>query len=40
MKYPEFCEAYPGGTPEAEKWLISKMLLNEEEVYNTMAFFL
>jgi hypothetical protein len=32
MKYPKFCEVFPGGAPEAEKWLISKMLLNEEEV--------
>jgi adenosine deaminase CECR1 len=35
MKYPKFCEVFPGGTAAAEKWLIWKMLLNEEEVYNT-----
>lgn len=35
MKYPKFCEAFPGGAAEAEKWLISKILLNEEEVHNT-----
>jgi hypothetical protein len=34
MKYPKFCEIYPGGTLEAEKWLISKMLLNEDELCN------
>jgi adenosine deaminase CECR1 len=35
MKYPKFCEVFPGGFWEAEKWLKKKMLLNEEEVYNT-----
>jgi adenosine deaminase CECR1 len=36
MKYTKFCDAFPGGGLEAaEKWLIWKMLLNEEEVHNT-----
>jgi len=35
MKYPKFCEVFPGGLVAAEKWLVWKMLLNEEEVYNT-----
>ncbi len=35
MKYPSFCEIFPGGLEAAEKWLIWKMLLNEEEAYNT-----
>lgn len=35
MRYPRFCEAFQGGIEAAEKWLIWKMLLNEEEVHNT-----
>jgi hypothetical protein len=35
MNYPEFCEKFPGGLEAAEAWLKWKMLLNEEEVYNT-----
>jgi adenosine deaminase CECR1 len=35
MSYPNFCEEFSGGVEAAEKWLVSKMLLNEEEVYNT-----
>jgi adenosine deaminase CECR1 len=35
MSYPKFCEVFPGGLVAAENWLIWKMLLNEEEVYNT-----
>jgi adenosine deaminase CECR1 len=35
MKYPIFCEVFPGGLVAAEKWLSWKMLFNEEEVYNT-----
>lgn len=34
MRYPKFCTIFPGGLEAAEKWLISKMLLNEEEVYD------
>lgn len=35
MRYPKFCEVFPGGVEAAEKWLRWKMLLNEEEVYHT-----
>jgi len=35
MRYPKFCEVFPGGLAAAEKWLKSKMIFNEEEVYNT-----
>jgi adenosine deaminase CECR1 len=34
MRYPEFCEVFPGGLVAAEKWLAWKMLFKEEEVYN------
>jgi adenosine deaminase CECR1 len=34
MRYPKFCAIFPGGHEAAEKWLIWKMLLNEEEVYH------
>ena len=35
MRYPKFCEVFPGGLEAAEKWLSWKMLFKEEEVYNT-----
>lgn len=35
MNYPKFCEEFQGGVAAAEEWLISKILLNEEEVHNT-----
>jgi adenosine deaminase CECR1 len=35
MRYTKFCVEFFGGVEEAEKWLVSKMLLNEEEVYDT-----
>jgi hypothetical protein len=34
MKYPKFCEAFHSGVEAVGKWLVSKMLLIEEEVYN------
>lgn len=35
MNYPLFCDRYPGGQEAAEDWLKWKMLLREEEVYDT-----
>jgi adenosine deaminase CECR1 len=34
-RYTKFCEEFDGGIKGAEDWLVIKMLLNEEEVYNT-----
>lgn len=34
-RYTKFCEEFEGGIESAEEWLVTKMLLNEEEVYNT-----
>jgi adenosine deaminase CECR1 len=33
MNYQDFWRIFPGGYPAAESWLVSKMLLTEEEVY-------
>jgi adenosine deaminase CECR1 len=35
MKYTKFCEVFPGGIMSAERWLVYKILLNEEEAHNT-----
>jgi adenosine deaminase CECR1 len=34
-RYTKFCEGFQGGIEGAEDWLVTKMLLNEEEVYST-----
>lgn len=33
MNYQDFWRIFPGGYPKAEDWLVSKMLLTEEEVH-------
>jgi hypothetical protein len=35
MNYLKFYKEFQGGVTTIEEWLISKMLLNEEEVYHT-----
>ena len=34
MSYPDFCEKFEGGIDAAERWLISKVILTEEQVYH------
>lgn len=34
MSYPAFCERFPGGYSKTEEWLVSRMLLTEEEIHS------